>query len=108
MRELGNRIQRALIIARGDTIEPGDLGLGAATPSLVPSGMAPRGRPPTDSEPPRTSSPPDNLDREGMLALLASVDANVTRAASALGLSRQAFYRRLERLGIVLDRKKGD
>jgi transcriptional regulator of acetoin/glycerol metabolism len=43
-----------------------------------------------------------------MLALLASVDANVTRAASALGLSRQAFYRRLERLGIVLDRKKGD
>jgi transcriptional regulator of acetoin/glycerol metabolism len=40
-----------------------------------------------------------------MESLLAGVDGNVTRAAAALGLSRQAFYRRLERLGISLDRR---
>ena len=29
----------------------------------------------------------------------------VSKAAAELGLSRQAFYRRMERLGIVLERK---
>jgi transcriptional regulator of acetoin/glycerol metabolism len=29
----------------------------------------------------------------------------VTKAAAELGMSRQALYRRMERLGIVLERK---
>ena len=89
VRELGNRVQRALLVARGDEITPTDLDLGA---TLGGAKQAP-------------SRPADALDRAGMEALLAGVDGNVTRAASALGLSRQAFYRRLERLGISLDRR---
>jgi DNA-binding NtrC family response regulator len=97
VRELGNRVQRALIVARGELIEPTDLGLvaGASVPA-----------PARASTPVRAGS--DTLDRAGMEALLASVDGNVTRASSALGLTRQAFYRRLERLGLVLSRKIGE
>jgi DNA-binding NtrC family response regulator len=97
VRELGNRVQRALIVARGVTIEPADLGLepGASPPSR-----------PRPALPVRSVA--EALDRPGMEALLAGVDGNVTRAAASLGLTRQAFYRRLERLGIVVDRKKGE
>jgi DNA-binding NtrC family response regulator len=97
VRELGNRVQRALIVARGEAIEPADLGLERG-PSLA---AAPRA-----SAPARAA--PETLDRAGMEALLAGVDGNVTRASAALGLTRQAFYRRLERLGLVVDRKKGE
>jgi DNA-binding NtrC family response regulator len=97
VRELGNRVQRALIVARGNTIEPADLGLELGAGPAAP---------PRVSKPVRGAA--DALDRAGMEALLAEVDGNVTRASAALGLTRQAFYRRLERLGIVLDRKKGE
>ena len=38
---------------------------------------------------------------------MALLDANgsVSRAAEALGMSRQALYRRMEKLGIVLERR---
>jgi transcriptional regulator of acetoin/glycerol metabolism len=36
---------------------------------------------------------------------LLNADGSVSRAAEALGLSRQALYRRMEKLGIILERK---
>jgi DNA-binding NtrC family response regulator len=99
VRELGNRMQRALIVARGATIEATDVGLPDGSASSRP-------RPAPATAPP--AAPAGMLDRAGVEALLASVDGNVTRAAAALGQSRQAFYRRVERLGIVIDRKKAD
>ncbi|HEY1090540.1 MAG TPA: helix-turn-helix domain-containing protein, partial [Burkholderiaceae bacterium] len=46
---------------------------------------------------------PRNLDepsREAVAAALAHAEGNVSRAAQALGLSRQALYRRIERHGL--------
>ena len=43
----------------------------------------------------------DEPSREAVLAALAEAGGVVSRAASQLGLSRQALYRRLERYGIA-------
>jgi DNA-binding NtrC family response regulator len=82
VRELQNRITRAKIIADAE-ITPEDLGFGAA---------AHDGR----------DVPVEK--REIEMALL-NAGGSVSRAAEALGVSRQALYRRMEKLGIVLERK---
>jgi DNA-binding NtrC family response regulator len=87
VRELQNRIQRALIVARGGVITREALGLDAAPP------------------PSREASDERDLDREALEAAIARADGNVSRAAAELGLSRQALYRRLDRLGIVIERR---
>lgn len=42
----------------------------------------------------------DDLERRTILRALAIHDGNVSRAATALGLTRQALYRRMERHGL--------
>jgi DNA-binding NtrC family response regulator len=76
VRELKNVMQRAGLLAKGDAITAADLGLPAAA----------------ESEP-----APDKQAIEDALARHAGV---VAQAAAELGLSRQALYRRMERLGI--------
>ena len=78
VRELKNVMQRACLLAKGDSITPGDLGLPAASAE--------------DGEP-----APDRRAIEEALARHAGV---VAQAAAELGVSRQALYRRMERLGI--------
>jgi DNA-binding NtrC family response regulator len=80
VRELKNVIERAALLAPQGLIGEQDLALPAAAPHL-----------------------PRNLDepsREAVLAALASASGVVSRAAQALGLSRQALYRRMERYGL--------
>jgi len=89
VRELQNRIQRALIVARGGAITREALGLDAP--------------PPQSRE--ASESDGQELDREALEAVIARADGNVSRAAAELGLSRQALYRRLDRLGIVIERR---
>jgi len=83
VRELRNTIQRASLLARGERIGVADLGLPAA-PARMPSAPVPAEEP----------------DRASIEAALARAGGVVAQAASDLGLSRQALYRRLERLGI--------
>jgi DNA-binding NtrC family response regulator len=45
------------------------------------------------------------LEREAIEAALERARGVVSRAAAELGLSRQALYRRMERLGIELERR---
>ncbi|HET6434359.1 MAG TPA: sigma-54 dependent transcriptional regulator [Xanthomonadaceae bacterium] len=85
VRELRNTIQRAALLARGERIGAGDLGLPA-----VPA-------------PASTATAADEPDREAIEAALARHDGIVAQAAAELGLSRQALYRRLDRLGIRRD-----
>jgi DNA-binding NtrC family response regulator len=79
VRELKNVLQRAGLLAQGDAIGAADLGLPAAAGA--------------DSE-----AAPDRQAIEDALARNAGV---VAQAAAELGLSRQALYRRMERLGIT-------
>ena len=94
VRELQNRIQRAVLVQTATTITSGDLGLGAADPR----------RP----EPVRRPSPPSEApdpDRAAIEDALIRAGGVVAKAAAEMGLSRQALYRRMERLGIVLERR---
>ncbi len=79
VRELRNVVQRAALLSRGDAIDAADLGLPA--PSIAPAGNEP--------------------DRAAIEAALTRHAGVVAQAASELGLSRQALYRRMERLGIA-------
>jgi DNA-binding NtrC family response regulator len=79
VRELKNVMARASLLARSAVIEVADLGLPAAAASTP------------DAEP----------DREAIAAALARAGGVVAQAAADLGLSRQALYRRMERLGIA-------
>jgi len=79
VRELKNAIQRARLLCRDRTVQPADLGLIAVRP------------------PPRNADEPD---RAAIEAALAKARGVISQAAADLGLSRQALYRRLDKLGI--------
>ena len=89
VRELQNRLQRARLVARGAEIQPDDLGL---APEAAAGGRSAR----NDGE---------SGERQALADLLRVHGGSVSRAAGALGLSRQALYRRMERLGVTLERR---
>jgi DNA-binding NtrC family response regulator len=81
VRELDHAIERAVLMAQGSLIRPGDLALRAARDS---------------------SHQLEEMSLEEVEAFLirkaiARCDGNVSRAADMLGLSRSALYRRLEK-----------
>lgn len=84
VRELQNRVQRAIALSTGDAITSEDLGFGASGELRV------------DEIP---------IERTQIETALLNANGSVSRAAEALGLSRQALYRRMEKLGVVLERR---
>jgi DNA-binding NtrC family response regulator len=104
VRELQNRIQRAILLCHGGVVEPGDLGLDDA--SIAADTIRPRHHP--VSEPNARSignSEDTEAERRAIVAALETHAGVVARAAAELGLSRQALYRRMDRLGISLERQ---
>ncbi|WP_437905908.1 sigma-54 dependent transcriptional regulator [Sorangium sp. So ce327] len=95
VRELENRLTRAALVRKGETIEPHDLGLDAV--ARVPPAPAAHA---ASSAPSATSS--ERLEIERALVEARGV---VAKAAASLGLSRQGLYRRMDRLGIQIERK---
>ena len=92
VRELFNSIQRAALVASGDTLEPADLGF---------SGFSAAGS--------DTASPAATPEERAVFEeTLKRNGGSVSRSAEELGLSRQAFYRKMERLGIALERRLKD
>ncbi|HEU0153634.1 MAG TPA: sigma-54 dependent transcriptional regulator [Arenimonas sp.] len=85
VRELKNTLQRALLLGTGAEIGVAELGL-----PLAPDGSALPAAGLADAEP----------DRAAIEAAIARANGVLSQAAAELGLSRQALYRRLERLGI--------
>jgi DNA-binding NtrC family response regulator len=80
VRELRNVVERAKLLVSGGVVQTADLNLPA----------------------PRTPAPgeEEGLNRSAIEASLRAAGGNVSRAAASLGLSRQALYRRMERLGM--------
>jgi DNA-binding NtrC family response regulator len=79
VRELKNVMARACLLASGAAIGAADLGLAQVAAPLP------------EAEP----------DRDAVAQALARANGVVAQAAAELGLSRQALYRRMERLGIA-------
>ena len=85
VRELDHTIERAVLMARGERIDAADLALHAQRSAVTPT--------------------MDDLSLEAVEAILirkalARVGGNVSQAADALGLSRGALYRRIEKYGL--------
>lgn len=84
VRELDHTIERAVLLARGDRITAADLGL---------------------HQQPASAQNLDEMSLEAVEAILirkalARAEGNVSHAADALGLSRGALYRRIEKYGL--------
>jgi DNA-binding NtrC family response regulator len=85
VRELDHAIERGILLATGPLVRAGDLGLRPAG-----SGNVVR----------LDEMSLDDVERHLIQRTLARHDGNVSQAAKALGLSRSAMYRRLQKHGL--------
>ena len=93
VRELENRLQRATLVA-ADSIRPQDLGLGLGEDEDISSGSI-VGALSGDQE----------VERQQVLKILEEGNGIIAHAAARLGISRQALYRKMDRLGIEVERR---
>jgi DNA-binding NtrC family response regulator len=84
VRELEHTVERAVLLARGDTVSADDLRLRTHT-----AGSAPI-----------EEMTLEEVEAHLIRKALGRHDGNVSRAAEALGLSRSALYRRLQHYGL--------
>jgi DNA-binding NtrC family response regulator len=84
VRELDHAVERAMLMAKGEVVEVADL-------NLLPGPGAERGL---------EEMSLDEVECFLIRKTLARCDGNVGQAAEALGLSRSALYRRLQRYGL--------
>jgi DNA-binding NtrC family response regulator len=113
VRELQNRIHRAMLVSAGATITPEHLGLTtgnvAARTRAAGLGSLPASRsaPPfvSPGAPPGSGSDATDPDRAVVQDALLKAGGVVSKAAAEMGISRQALYRRMERAGVVLERR---
>lgn len=92
VRELKHAIERATILAVGDRFEPVDF---PAVATVAPASAAPAA-----VEPGPDLYDLDAIERRTIARALADHTGNISRAASALGLTRAALYRRMEKHGL--------
>jgi DNA-binding NtrC family response regulator len=85
VRELDHAIERGVLLATGPLVRAADLGLRASAPG-------------TTARLEEMSL--DEVERHLIQRTLARFDGNVSQAAKALGLSRSAMYRRLQKHGL--------
>ena len=96
VRELKSAVERAAIFARGELIEPNDLGL--PTASSGPAAAPPK-RPSITQGPPEIETTPD-LERERIVRALEACGGNQSRATRLLGMSRRTLVRKIAALGL--------
>lgn len=88
VRALRHAVERAVILAPGDTIAPEDLSLGAAARPAATPVAAP------------TVHNLDQMERQTIEKVLRKHGFNISRAAKELGLTRASLYRRMEKHGL--------
>ena len=106
VRELQNRIQRATLLCQGGEVTPADLGLDDSVASAE-AAPTPRTHASSEARPAAAPASSEEIEAERR-SIIAAIEAHggvIARAAAELGLSRQALYRRMDRLGISLERQ---
>ena len=84
VRELDHAVERAVLMAHGKVVQTGDLGL----------------RPPREGAQRLDEMSIEEVELFLIRKALARYGGNISQAAEALGLSRSALYRRLEKYGL--------
>ena len=98
IRELENIIHRAMILSEGKTLEPADFQLQsfAQRESSGPGGMAAGSDIIRLTDGAGNLKPLADIEQEAIAFSLTHSSNNITRAASALGMSKSTFYRKLQ------------
>ncbi len=81
VRELENAVKRATVLSKNAQLSVDDFGLSHVIPTAAVKTVA-------------------DPDKDDILQAIAQADGVIARAAKSLGLSRQAFYRRMDKHGI--------
>jgi DNA-binding NtrC family response regulator len=84
VRELEHTVERAVLLCRGDEIEPADLAIAAVRSSAQSF----------------ENMSIDEVEALLIRKVLRRCDGNISQAAESLGLSRSALYRRIEKYGL--------
>ena len=90
VRELENAIERAVILATGDTIHP----------AALPDKVRERKSEPLLAERVTPNPPLDAIERAYIMWVLGSEGGNKSRAAEVLGIDPSTLYRKLSRFGL--------
>ncbi len=85
IRELQYTLERAVIMAEGDTLEPSDLIFSSIEKNIAPAATEPEDMNLSD------------IERTTILRAIEKNRGNITKAAKELGLTRTALYRRLNK-----------
>ena len=93
VRELRHTIERAVILSEDDTLAPSDLALSAARQSSV---QEPSGGDTLSAN----SLALKDIEKAAVRKALSRHGGNVSQTAEALGISRKALYRRIEKYGL--------
>ncbi|MBD5340163.1 MAG: sigma-54-dependent Fis family transcriptional regulator [Bacteroides sp.] len=86
VRQLKNMIERAVLMCNGETIEKADLECSDSIPEQTAASLQ--------------GSTLEDLERTAIADALQKYDWNLSKAATALGITRQALYRKMEKHGI--------
>lgn len=86
IRQLKNMVDRAVLIG-GDCLEKDDFGIDA---QLVE----------TKANPNNATASLDDIEKKAIATALEQADGNFSKAAEALGITRQKLYRRIEKYGL--------
>jgi DNA-binding NtrC family response regulator len=84
VRELEHAVERAVLLCRGEEIEPTNLSIASARPAAQPF----------------ENMSIDEVESLLIRKVLRRCEGNISQAAEALGLSRAALYRRIEKYGL--------
>jgi len=87
VRELENAVERALVLAKGDYIQPSDL-----PADLLVQECGSRGS--------RQSTNLDNIERDHVRSILEQCEWNKYRAAKLMGISRSTLYSKIRKHGL--------
>ncbi|HEX6737987.1 MAG TPA: sigma-54 dependent transcriptional regulator [Vicinamibacteria bacterium] len=85
VRELRNVLERALLVAEGETVRAQDLRFASVPPAAIPDGVLSL----------------DELERCGIARALDAERGHVGRAAVRLGVPRSSLYKKIKRYGLV-------